>query len=138
MDKEIEKIIVDTFFSKQYRDRILFELFSDKKRKDAIGRLSHSYADVLIEKYMSEIPKPNSSHLEIVTLLEKLGAGKECYVISFSDEIDGKNLSLQVALEKVVGFGMPSLVYCKPNSLAYFESEQCYGAPPRYILRKDR
>ncbi|MDM5293093.1 hypothetical protein QUF81_07790 [Peribacillus simplex] len=34
MDKEMEKTIVKSFFTKRLQDRILFELSSAKKRKD--------------------------------------------------------------------------------------------------------
>lgn len=137
MDKQLEEIIVKSFFNKRLQDRVLFELTSTKKRKDAIGRLSHNYMDVLNDKYMMEIPKPNNNSNEIVEFLKKYGAGNTCYVISYYGDIDGKHLPLSYALEKAVGFGMPSLILCIPNKLAYLECEQVYGSPPRYILKKD-
>lgn len=137
MDNQLEKIIVNSFFNKRFQDRVLFELSSIKKRKDAIGRLSHNYIDVLNDKYMIAIPKPNSDSYEIAELLKKYGAGDTCYVISFYEDIDGKHLPLPYALEKAVGSGMPTLISFIPNKLAYLECEQEYGSPPRYILKKD-
>jgi len=137
MDKQLEEIIVKSFFNKRLRDRVLFELTSVKKRKHAIGRLCHSYMDVLDDKYMMEIPKPNSNFNEIVGLLKKYGSGDACYVISYYEDIEGKYLPLSYALEKAVGLGMPSIISCIPNKLAYLECEQVYGSPPRYILKKD-
>lgn len=36
MNKEVETIIVKTFFEKRIQERVLFELSAPKKRKDAI------------------------------------------------------------------------------------------------------
>ena len=136
MDKEYEKKLIDAFFNKSIRERIKFELFSTNKRKDAIGRLSHNWDLLLNAKYMIKIQKPNSDYNTIAQQLRDYGALDICYTISYDDEIDGKYLSLHTALEKVIGFGMPSIVSCVSDKLAYFESEQCYGAPPRFILKK--
>lgn len=136
MNSELETIVVKTFFEKRLQERVLFELFSPKKRKDAISRLNHDYKQTLNENYMKEIPKPNSNHLQITTLLKKHGAGDSCYVISWSDSMDGQEMPLITALEKAVGLGMPTLISCIPNKLIYFEAEQEFGSPPRYILTK--
>ncbi|KAB7709058.1 hypothetical protein F9802_02725 [Bacillus aerolatus] len=133
MNKEQEEIVVRSFFAKRLQERVIFELFSPKRREKALHRLNHDYKKTLREEYMMEIPKPNSSPMEIANLLKKHGAGKQCYVISFNDNIDGKELPLLTALEHAVGYGFPSIVSCIPN----FEAEQEYGAPPRYILKRE-
>ncbi|MGR6342452.1 hypothetical protein ACU5CE_32370 [Priestia megaterium] len=137
MDKEVEEKVVRSFFTKRIQDRVMFELFSAKKREDALHRLNHNYTKTLREEYMIEIPKPNSCADEIAKLLKQHGAGKECYSISWNKKIDGKKLSLLTALEDAVGYGFPSIVVCIPNKLAYFEAEQGYGPPPRYILKRE-
>jgi hypothetical protein len=68
--------------------------------------------------------------------LKNHGAGESCYSISDSEEIDGKELPLLTALEKAVGYGMPSIVSCIPGKLSFFEAEQDYGPPPRFILKR--
>jgi hypothetical protein len=136
MDKELEETIVKAFFSKRIQQRVLFELFSAKKRMEALNRLNHNYSSTLREELMIEIPKPNSSPLEIEKLLRKQGAGKDCYVMSWNDSIDGKHMSLTSALKVAIGEGFPSLVSCIPGQLAYFEAEQIYGPPPRFILKR--
>lgn len=137
MDKEQEEIIVKSFFTRRIRERIMFELSSSKRRKDALSRLCHGYDIYLLKQYMIEIPKPNSNPAEIEALLKSYGAGKNCYAISWYEEIDGKHLPLHTALERAVGRGLPSLISCISGKLAYFEAEQEYGAPPRYILRRE-
>ncbi|WP_245602239.1 hypothetical protein [Peribacillus kribbensis] len=73
---------------------------------------------------MIEIPKPNSNFEKIAELLKKHGAGEFCYSISDCKAIDGKELPLLSALEKAVGYGMPSIISCIPGKLAYFGAEQ--------------
>ncbi|GAB1792813.1 hypothetical protein [Priestia megaterium] len=136
MNKEIEEKVVKSFFAKRIQERVMFELFSSKKRDDALHRLNHTYTKTLKEEYMIEIPKPNSCADDIAKLLKQHGAGKQCYAISFNEDIDGKDLPLLTALEHAVGYGFPSLIVCIPNKLAYFEAEQVYGHPPRYILKR--
>lgn len=72
MNKEYEEIVVRNFFEKRIQNRIIFELLSTKKRKDALSRLSHSYKDVLCEKYMIGLPKSNSNYIEIEELLKNM------------------------------------------------------------------
>lgn len=135
VDKELEEVIVNAFFSKRIQQRVLFELFSPKKRGDAINRLCHNYLVTLREEFMIEIPKSNSNPKEIEKLLKKQGAGNDCYVISWNDAIDGKYMKLTSALEVAIGEGFPSIISCIPGKLAYFEAEQQYGSPPRFILK---
>ncbi|MEW4265237.1 hypothetical protein Q0N30_16230 [Priestia megaterium] len=136
MNKDIEEIVVKSFFAKRIQERVMFELFSPKKRDKALHRLNHDYKRNLREQYMIEIPTPNSCASELANLLKKHGAGKQCYALSFNEDIDGKELPLLTALEHAVGYGFPSLIVCIPNKLAYFEAEQVYGPPPRYILKR--
>ncbi|MFU1996764.1 hypothetical protein [Priestia megaterium] len=136
MNKEIEEKVVKSFFDKRIQERVMFELFSLKRRDDALHRLNHTYTKTLKEEYMIEIPKSNSCADDIAKLLKQHGAGKQCYAISFNEDIDGKDLPLLTALEHAVGYGFPSLIVCIPDKLAYFEAEQVYGPPPRYILKR--
>ena len=136
MDKELEEIIVKAFFAKRIQQRVLFEFYSPQKREDAIHRLCHDYSVTFREEFMIEIPKPNSSPVEIENLLKKQGAGSDCYAISWNGSIDGKHLDLRSALEKAVGSGFPSIISCISGKLAYFEAEQEYGPPPRFILKR--
>jgi hypothetical protein len=43
MNKEIEEIIVKTFFIKKIQQRVQFELSSNKKRLDRIARIERQY-----------------------------------------------------------------------------------------------
>jgi hypothetical protein len=69
-------------------------------------------------------------------ILSRLGASNDCYAMLWNHTIDGKHMSLSSALEVAVGKGSPSIISCIPGKLAYFEAEQVYGPPPRYILKR--
>ena len=75
MDKQYEEMIVRNFFDKAIRERFIYELSSRKKRHNALLRLSHNYKSVFIERYMEEIPKPNSDPVKILSLLKSNGSG---------------------------------------------------------------
>ncbi|OIK14255.1 hypothetical protein BIV60_12170 [Bacillus sp. MUM 116] len=137
MNKELEKIIVKSFFNKRIQQRVLFELFSPKKRRDALSRLNHDYLFTLREEYMIRIPNSNLDRQEIERLLIKHGAGDICYVMSLNDSIDGKEMDLKTAIDRVFGYGLSSIISCIDGKLAYFQAEQECGAPPRFILKKN-
>ncbi|MEK4485643.1 hypothetical protein MHH81_08560 [Psychrobacillus sp. FSL H8-0484] len=133
MNKEIEEIIVKTFFVKRIQQRVLFELSSPQKRYDAFGRRN----DFIRPELMFEIPKPNSDPEEIEKLLKKQGAGNMCYVITSAEsDIDGEELPLIKALEDLIWSGLPFIISCIPNKLAYYQGEQAYGSPQKYILKR--
>ncbi|MFF2450749.1 hypothetical protein ACFVSW_27355 [Neobacillus sp. NPDC058068] len=136
MNKEIEEIIVKTFFNKKIQQRVLFELSSSKKRREAIGRLNHNYLDTLRNEFMIEIPKPNSDPEEIEKLMKEQGAGQNCYVMSSHSGVDGKEFPLTTAIEELIWYGMPSIISCIHGKLAYFQAEQDYGPPPRFMLKR--
>ncbi|MGD7006511.1 hypothetical protein [Metabacillus sp. 84] len=136
MNKKLEETIVRAFFTKRVQSRVTFELASAKKRQDALDRLCHSYRTTLREEFLIEIPKPNSDPADIAKLLKQHGAGASCYVISWDEEIDGKELPLSTALHKAVGMGMPAIVSSIPGKLAYFEAEQESLPAPRFLLKR--
>lgn len=138
MKKAVEKEIVKSFFDRKVQERMLHELFSPKKRDHALNRLCHQYTKMLKEKYMFEILPPNSDPEYVHKLLVKNGAGEMCYSLSYNEEIDGKEMPLLEALQHAVGFGFPSIISCVPGELAYFEAEQGFGSPPRYLLKRPK
>ncbi len=138
MNKEMEELIVKSFFEKRAQERVLHELFTPEKRSQALNRLCHQYEKMLRTKYMIEIPPPNSGPNEIYELLREYGADKMCYSLSYNEDIDGKQMPLSEALEHAVGFGFPSIVSSLSDELAYFEAEQGFGPPPRYLLKRPK
>ncbi len=131
----IEEQFVKTFVWKNRRKRCLLELGSPKRRGEFLDPLNHTCERVFDERYLVELAKPNSDPEALERLLTSNGAGKTCHVISYCEELDGKEVTLREALRLCVGYGYASVLICSP-SLAYLEGEQYQGSPPRFILRK--
>jgi hypothetical protein len=132
----IEQNIVDAFVLQERRDRTVFELTSEKKRRNFFQKLDHRYMTVLDSRFMFRIPPPNSSANGAMLLLKKHGARDRCYVLSQNGELDGLEIPLREALVRVVGMGLSSIISCIPGRLAYFEAEQVAGPAPRFILER--
>jgi len=137
MDPEnIENIFVETFIVKGKRERSIFELKSKKKRRDFFSKLCHRYQEIIDMRWSIKIQTPNSDSTTIYDRLLKNGAGNSCYVMSYFQELDREKLPTKEALIQCIGHGMPSIIICTPNELAYFEGEQDSGPPPRFMLKK--
>lgn len=130
-----ETQFVETFVLKNKRERSIFELRSKRKRINFFNKLCHRYDEIFDARLMAAIPPPNSDSDAIYRLLVNEGAGRDCYLMSHYEELDGKTMLLAEALHSCVGCGMPSVVICDPIQLAYFEAEQEVGPPPRFILK---
>lgn len=133
---QTEEVFVTTFIQKRRRERAIFELESESRRGGFLNRLCHNFFDVFDERYLQPIVESGLGGAELLKMLKKKGAGKTCHVISCNEAIDGKQIPIDEAIEAAMGFGLPSILICKPDSLAYFEAEQEQGAPPRYLLVK--
>ena len=131
-----EEAFVNAFVQKKRRERALFELGSESKRGRFIDRLCHDYAGVLDSRYLRPLPDPGHDPAGLLKRLKELRAGGTCHVISFNDEVDGKDIALEDAIRATLGLGLPSILICEPASLAYFEAEQVQGPPPRYLLSR--
>ncbi|UPO91035.1 hypothetical protein [Niallia sp. Man26] len=135
MNKEIEEIIVKSFFEKRLQKRVLFELTSPKKRSNALDRLNHNYLITLRKEFLIEIAKPNSDPYEIEKIMRKQGAGNSCYVMSCDSSLDGKELPTSTAIEQLIWYQAASIISFIPGKLAYFQAELDYGFLPRFILK---
>jgi hypothetical protein len=137
IDAEItshEETFVQAFVDKDRRDRLLFEL--RKHRGRFVSRFNHDALKYLDSRFVTALEPPNSDPAAILQLLQIRGAVKMCYAISSNDQIDGQILPLADALVAAVGFGMPSILSCRPGLLAYIETEQVAGPPDRYIVSR--
>src|SRR5947209_1176353 len=127
-----EDAFVHAFIQKDYRERLLFEL--RKRRPRFLQRFCHESLTCLDTRFVTTIEPPNSDPAHILRLLNGKGAEKSCYAISMSDQLDGQFLPLADALSVAVGFGLPTILSCRPGILAYIETEQVAGPPDRLIV----
>lgn len=130
MNKTIEESFVNSYIIKNKRDRILFELCG-KKRRDGIGRFSHCADNFLIETKV----KLKGQHIakDLQDVVAKTNS-LNCYVISYSEELDGKEFNKDEILNLILGCGMPSIAIF--DNFAIIETEQEQGPAVKYLLRK--
>ena len=130
-----EQLFAAVFVQKKRQERSLFELNSKKRRGDFFNKLCHRYFEILDQRFMESISTSNFE--EILKILKREGAQEECYVLSTYEELDAKAKSLSQALEECEGRGLPGIILCVPDKLAYFEAEQEIGPPPRFLLKRN-
>ena len=131
----IEEAFVTNFVQKSRRERAILELDSVSRRGRFLNRLCHDFAGVFDGRYLQPLLEPEDG-ISLRKRLEKLGAKRTCHVISCNDDVDGKEILLGDAIQAVMGYGLPSILICASDSLAYFEAEQEKGPPPRFLLIK--
>ncbi len=137
MNKEIEEEFVRTFVTKDKRSRALYLLSKDENDTKYRAELLYKMSFIHIwfkEHCITKISVPIPTNQTVLDILKAKGASERCYAITpYHEETDGTEMLLADALDVVVGYG-PAIIYCKPKKLAYFEDEQSYGAPDRYVL----
>jgi hypothetical protein len=129
---EHEAATIKAFVVRDKQERLLSFAGSSKNRRKFTNELPHfRWFD---KKYSTPVPwsvdpklKLWGRHIQgienIVRLLKSKGAGDTCCVISANMDIDGRVLTLESALESVVGSGAGAILSCIPGKLAYFEGE---------------
>ena len=129
MNKAIEENFVNSYIIKNKRDRLLFELCG-KKRRDGISRFSHCADNLLIEAKIKLKSQYISEDLRHV--VAKANSCK-CYVISYSQELDGKEFNKDEVLDLISNCGMPSIAIFE--NFAIIQTEQEQGPAVKYLLQ---
>jgi hypothetical protein len=126
-----EATLVSAFVNPLKRKHLIETLANPKRRHRATEALAH-FQDL---DPSSVVPLESAAQTPaaIEAILRGRGAGDRCHVISENRAIDGKTQSLKLALEKVVGQGMGTLLSCVPGELAYYEGK---GPSDRCILAR--
>ncbi|HEY2379531.1 MAG TPA: hypothetical protein VGH98_26360 [Gemmatimonadaceae bacterium] len=123
--------IVNAFVAAPKKERLLTLLGTKKGRPKVRAALAH-FRD-LDPRYAQRLGPDQRTRDAIVTLLRKRGAPANCYLLSEDVELDGCELSVEEAVEKVVGKGMGTFISCIPGRLGYFEAEDM---GERYLLER--
>jgi len=123
--------LISTFVNPLKRKHLIEILANPKRRHRATATLAH-FQD-LDPSTVVPLESTAQTPAAIEDVLRSRGAGDTCHVISENRAIDGKTLSLKLALEKVVGQGMGTLLSCVPGELAYYEGG---GPSDRCILAR--
>lgn len=125
---DLEEKFVNDFINPLYRDRLLFELKTSKKRINALMRFSHNMND-LVKKEMiySKLKKFDNNELK------KFLNGKEFYIISFK-YLNGIIMNIDEILDYINNEFMPVII-CG-NNIAVIKKEFEKGEDNFYLLKK--
>jgi hypothetical protein len=126
-----EELFVKTFIQADKQSRYLELLANPKRRNTFLHRFAH-HLDY-IPSFAIKIPPARQTSEQIYELLKKRGASDACHIMSEYSEIDGKDISLNEALDQVVGMSLGTVISCIPGRLAYYEAED---VGDRFILAK--
>ena len=128
--------LIRPFLSSEARPRFTDIDPGTKKRTKLLNGLCHDYESTLDWRIAQPIPAAEQTAELMAPLLRKLGAGRTCYVLCCSEEWDGLQVPLADALRALIGNGLPVLLICVPDLLAYFEPEYDGGAGQRFSLQR--
>ena len=122
-----EEATIRAFIVRERRERFLELLANPKRRKTATDSLAHANRAWFDSRCITPVIPPKS----ILDTLRAKGAGKQCWLISEAERLDGKEMELGEALSEVVGYGMGTIISCIPGKLAFVETED-----GRFILEE--
>lgn len=125
---DLEKKFVNEFINPLYRDRLMFEFKTSKKRLNAIMRFCHNTND-LVKKDMiySKLKKFDDNELK------KFLKDQYYYVVSFK-YIDGTLMNIIEILDYINDEHMPVIVY--GDNIAVIKREYEKGEDNFYLLKK--
>lgn len=124
-----EEAMFRAFARTSKRDRLVAIFGNPKRRKQAVDDLNHS--DLWDPRY----EQPVASNVTALYVLRDAGAPLACHIISGADELDGRDMPLEEAVEACENFDFASILCCIPGELAFFFDEA--AAPrPRILLRR--
>lgn len=125
---DLEEKFVNDFINPSYRDRLLFELKTSKKRLNALMRFSHNTND-LVKKDMIYSKLKKFEYDQLNYFLKE----KNFYVISFK-YLNGIIMNVNEILDYMSDECMPVIVCGNNNAIIKKEFEK--GEDNFYLLKK--
>ncbi len=135
MDTVIERELVGAFFARNFTDRLLHELFSDKKRNRFFDKIAHTAERYLKSDAVVEKSKMPLTQEEISRFLFGANDG-QCYVIAYRSELDGCFAQLSEVVLRLYSCGAPYMLYAPGRGTAYLECEYDHSCHISYLLKK--
>jgi hypothetical protein len=123
-----EEATIRAFVLREKRSRYLSKLGDQKSRAEFLDRLNH--CDDLNSRYATQI----ESSADLLSLLRSKGAPRQCTVISDIADLDGQQIALETAIQKVELAGFAAIICCIPGRLALYIDEA--GTQRRLLLQR--
>ena len=134
MNEIIEQSFIKNFIDKRYRDRLLFELSSDKKRRNAIDRFSHNAEELLNPQKI--LLKGDITISDIEAQLKQRKINASSYVLSFEFS-DGHTCTPREALSYFEQ-SPTAVIVMFSDSIALIKAETEGASPSKYLLCNDK
>lgn len=125
---DLEEKFVNDFINPSYRDRLLFELKTSKKRLNALMRFSHNTND-LVKKDLIYSKLKKFEYNQLNNFLN----GQNFYIISFK-YLNGIIMNVNEVLDYISDECMPVIVCGNNNAIIKKEFEK--GEDNFYLLKK--
>ena len=127
MNINIEEEIIKNYVKKVKQERIIWELQNQKKREKVFWKFAGT--NLFNENCLRTIKYMNNCELE--KYLFQMSGTKDVY---YMGESYIGELCLRDAVQKA-GMGEICIIYCG-KGIGYYQGEQEYGSPPRFLLIK--
>jgi hypothetical protein len=114
-----EAAFVSVFVIPEKRARYAEFLPKPERRIEVTRRFNHFFD--FVPELSNQIPRRTAS--EMASVLQALGAGQTAHVIGGRDEIDGKDLPLEEAIDAALADVGGVVVSCVPGQLALYIQE---------------
>lgn len=126
----IEYEFVETFINKNKKDRLIYELRSNKKRENAIMRFCHNEKSIINENKIVKISKGKVDYSEFVNFFAN---EKKCYYLSLN-YLDGIYLNIDEAYKLLLEEYLSVIIYISGKAIIKNEVEGSYVN--YYFLKK--
>ena len=121
MDYVIEKSFVNKYINKNRKERILYELKSSKKRKNAVSRFCHNTSDLLNkEKIIYKADYYSERFFKEIFKEKKIHQG---YIVAMDDKFDGKIVS-EIDFFDMVLIDLMCVIFITDNNCVIISEEE--------------
>lgn len=127
-----EESFVRSAFSKEFRDRLCYELASPKKRDRFFDKIAHNCDEYILGSAVYKRSDRPMSESDIVSFF---GDGKEVSVIARGSELDGRKADIHTALKALSENGLPFILADAAERRAYLETEYDFSVHTSYMLK---
>lgn len=130
MNSQFDYNIISDFLSPSFRERVIYELSSPKKRDKAYERFSHDVERIIEKKYIYY----QDSIIDDTIKSEIKKSARECTVLSF-DYPQGKSMSIEEAFDYLTNEYMFAVLVA--YNWLIIKPEHEGGKGLLYVLRKE-
>lgn len=131
MNKTSEETFVKKFTEREKRDRLIYELFSKKKRENAIQNIFYA----LDERYCVLHDNKITDEKLLEAAKKYVGENQDCYVIADGED-DGKILPFKTAFQNLTRTAGMYYIICE-NKTVLAKEEVFDCAPCKKLLFRE-